>query len=108
MLNVSLNNFLEKILIISSEMSNEIKKLNDKIDNKIDILEKRILSIENKLNITIDNENLVEIKNEIINVDKIEVIKALKYNDYRSFIYIMKLYYKNKTLISIRIIFHFS
>jgi len=99
--NISLNVFLEKMLIISSEMSNGINQLNKKFDDKMDLLEKRILNIENKLNIPNqeleqkETINLLEIKSEILNIDKKEVLKALKYNDYRSFMYIFKLYYKN-------------
>jgi len=98
---VSLNIFLEKMLIISSELSNGINQLNKKFDDKMDILEKRILNIENKLNIPnkeLEQKeviNLVEVKSEILNIDKKEILKALKYNDYRSLIYIFKLYYKN-------------
>lgn len=98
---VSLNIFLEKILIISSELSNGINQLNKKFDTKMDMLEKRISNIENKLNIPNQEleqkeiENLVEVKSEVLNIDKKEILKALKYNDYRSLIYIFKLYYKN-------------
>ena len=98
---VSLNIFLEKILIISSELSNGMNKLNEKFDDKMDMLEKRILNIENKLNIPNQEfeqkeiQNLVEIKSEILDIDKKEIFKVLKYNDYRALIYIFKLYYKS-------------
>lgn len=99
------NNLLfDKILNICTIISNDINKLNIKVDNSISKLEERILRIENKLNedCTQKNkidiiENLVDIKKEFLNIDKKDVYTALKYNDYRSFIYIIRIYYKNKT-----------
>ena len=79
---------------------NEILKKQETILTKIDCLENRIKNIEKKLdckyNINIQSDNLKEIKVENLNVPKEEVLKALKYRDYRSVMYIFKYVYKNK------------
>jgi hypothetical protein len=89
-----INNFLEKI-----------SKITDEILKKIDKLEERITNIETKIenNKLVEKkeenlmcENLRELKKEDLNIDEKDVIQALKYKDYRSIIFIFKLYYKNK------------
>jgi len=89
---------LEEILSISSKMYQEQQM----IISKLTILETRILNIEknminNKNNESIEcNESLKDIKLENLEIDSEDVIKALKYRDYRSIIYIVRLFYKNK------------
>ena len=89
------NNILEDILNISSKIFDNQNKILDKISK----LEERIIHIENNIEISINsikNENLKELKNELLDINKSDVIKALLYRDYRSVIYIFKFYYKNK------------
>jgi len=101
--------FLEKILFISSKIKEDQQKIIDKIDE----LDKRMTLIENKVDITIQlakkgkcnpdlfnsvpEENIVELKRETLNISENETVKALNYRDYRSVLYLFKLYYKNKT-----------
>ena len=105
---ISQSEFLEKILSISSK----IKEDQEKIIDKIELLEKRMLLIENKVDLSISiskkgknlndllnitqDDNIVELKRETINISENDIVKALNYRDYRSVIYLFKLYYKNK------------
>ena len=57
--------------------------------NKLNNIEKKLLK-DNNTSLTI------ELKHEVLKIDNIDISKALKYRDYRSIIYIFKLYYKNK------------
>jgi hypothetical protein len=92
----------EKILFISNNLFEKIDNLDKKFDDKIDILEKKIICIENKIEYSKTNknieqiENLKELINEDLNIEKKDVLKALSYRDYRSLTYILKLYYKNE------------
>jgi hypothetical protein len=87
------------------EILDEINNISSKIINKLDSLENRVTKIEKKIdminnkNITnqIIDENLVELKQEDLNIDQSDVFKAIEYRDYRSIMYIFKLYYKTKT-----------
>ena len=74
------------------------------INDKFNDMSKTIISIEhkimssNKSDSNIEIENLRELKNESISeIDKKDILKALNYKDYRSIIYLFRLYYKNKT-----------
>jgi hypothetical protein len=89
---------LEEILSISSKINEEQQLIISKLTN----LENRILIIEKNIVIkknSEDNEyydSLKDIKLENIEINSEDVIKALTYRDYRSIIYIFKLFYKNK------------
>jgi hypothetical protein len=102
------NTFLEKILFISSKIKEDQQKLIDKIEG----LEQRMILIENKVDLTMHlvkkgkynpdllnttpEENIVELKRENLNISENDIVKAINYRDYRSVIYLFKLYYKNK------------
>lgn len=104
----SQSEFLEKILNISSK----IKEDQENIINKIELLEKKMILIENKVDLSIaiakksknlsgllntePDDNIVELKRETINVSENDIVKALNYRDYRSVIYLFKVFYKNK------------
>jgi len=92
--NVSNNNDINKNIL------DEILSISSKILEKMNNLEERIERIEKKLDIKVDNElsliNLKELKKEDLNVNKDDVLKVLKYRDYRSILYIFKQVYKNK------------
>jgi len=104
----SQSEFLEKILTISSK----IKEDQENIINKIELLEKRMILIENKVDLSIalakksknlaglldiePDDNIKELKRETINISENDIVKALNYRDYRSVIYLFKLFYKNK------------
>jgi len=87
------------------EILDEINNISSKIIDKLNSLEDRVKKIEKKIdminnkNITnqIIEENLVELKQEDLNIDQSDVLKAIQYRDHRSIIYIFKLYYKTKT-----------
>ena len=88
---------LEEILNISSKLFDGQKE----IINKLDTLEKRIISIEKKIETSMNSdsviEDLVDLKKESLNIDKEDALKALYYKDYRSIVYIFRMFYKNKT-----------
>lgn len=89
---------LEEILSISSKMYEEQQLIISKLTNletRILIIEKNIVTQKNSENIEII-ESLNEIKLENLEIDSNDVIKALTYRDYRSIIYIVRLFYKNK------------
>ena len=106
--NLDQPNFLEKILSISSK----IKEDQENLINKIDSLEKRMILLENKVDLSIalakksknlnglfdieQDDNIVELKRETINISENDIVKALNYRDYRSVIYLFKVFYKNK------------
>jgi hypothetical protein len=85
---------------------NQITILLDKVLEKIDLLDKRLKSLEEKfessniINKELSTNNLKELKKEELDVNKEDVLKALQYRDYRSVLYIFKLIYKNKDKIN--------
>ena len=86
---------LEEILSISSKMYEEQQLIISKLTN----LETRITVIEKNIFIKKNNEcneSLKDIKLENLEIDSKDVITALTYRDYRSIIYIFRLFYKNK------------
>ena len=75
----------------------------EKILNKLNDFEERLSSLERKIDLVIPLlkndvaiENLKELKNEDLIVEKDDVLKALSYRDYRSLIFIFRICYKNK------------
>ena len=99
---ISKNNIiLEKIMDISSKIYNDQHEILVKINS----LEERVISIEKKLELSLNSkllnnfpiDSLKELKKEDLVIDKKDILKALSYRDYRSIIYIFRLYYKNKT-----------
>lgn len=86
-------------------MEFNIEKIIEKIDdlsitiiNKLDTLESRISNIEQRLgysNKFLKDENIKELKREIITIQQKDIYTAIKYRDYRSIIYIFKIIYKN-------------
>lgn len=79
----------------------KIFKISEEILNKLNNLDERVTFIEKKIEISLlksskSTENLKELKKEDIIIDKVDVLKALKYRDYRSVVYIFRQYYKNK------------
>lgn len=92
-----------KIIKIKNSDSNILL---EKMYDMLIKLDLRVQNIENKLEQSLFNKNsndpllfknLIELKHEIMIVDDNEVIKALSYRDFRSILYIFKLYYKNKS-----------
>ncbi len=73
------------------------------ITSKLISLETRIHNLEScfkTININkIENkeENIIELKKEMLDIDMENIKKAIIYKDYRSIIYLFKLYYKTKT-----------
>ena len=89
------NNLLEKIYYQNEMILNKINFLEEKINN----IELNIINYNNSdknNNVSCNNINIIELKKEELNIDIKDVLKAICYRDYRSIIYIMKLYYKNK------------
>jgi hypothetical protein len=92
-----------KIIKIKNSDSNILL---EKMYDMLIKLDLRVQNIENKLEQSLFNKNsndpllfknLIELKHENMIVDDNEVIKALSYRDFRSILYIFKLYYKNKS-----------
>ena len=96
------SSFLQKIITISSKINEDQQKILEKIN----ILEKRIINIETK----IDNSTkltLQQIKGsgeDYFDIRRMELekvmsmedsLKALTYRDYRAVMYLFKKYYKN-------------
>ena len=93
----SQSTILEELMKISSKMIEN----HAEILNKLDSLEKRIVNVEKKIELTSKEdytvEDLIELKREKINVTKNDALKALSYRDYRAVLYIFRQFYKNKT-----------
>lgn len=87
--------FLEEIFNISSKIYDSQQKILERLDT----LETRIIDLEKSIK-PYKNDNdiqdLKELKYENLCVDKKDVDKALSYADYRSVIHIFRLIYKNK------------
>lgn len=93
----SQSNILDELLKISSKLFDG----QTEILNKLESLEKRIINIEKKIELTTKDdgvvEDLIELKRENIDINKSDALKALSYRDYRAILYIFRQYYKNKT-----------
>ena len=91
------NNNLELI-------ENNLKDLLNNIVFKLNNIEERLNKLERNNSSNFDkteiNENIIELKKELINIDDNTIKKALLYKDHRSVLYIFKSYYKNKTNIT--------
>jgi len=92
---------LRRIMFRSEMMLNEIFRKMDSMCNRIENIENRLHLIENnsKFNYTeFDGEiiKIKEIKNEIYDLSEEDVIRILKFRDYRSYILIFKLYYQTR------------
>jgi hypothetical protein len=95
-------NILEEIKNISSKIFEDQKNILDKIN----LLDERMLCIENAMiNIKVSSnskntdtniDGMVNFRIEKLNVDKDDVIKFMSYRDYRAIICIFRLVYKNK------------
>jgi hypothetical protein len=90
----------EKIINITEELNGKLNILNDTVNDKFEELDRKISIIETKINIqneekTEQIEDLKELIREKLDIDKKDVLKALSYRDYRSILFIFKLYYKN-------------
>ena len=83
---------LNKLSNISIEILDKINKL----DERITSVEKKIELVLPLLNNNISMENLKELKNEELEINKNEIIRALLFRDYRSIIHIFRIFYKNK------------
>ena len=91
---------------IETKLNNYDKFIND-IQNNFSNLEVKINNLENKIKIVIskkdieeeniEDENIIELKKEIIDIPLEIVEKSLVYKDYRSVIFLFKYFYKNKT-----------
>lgn len=90
------DNILEEILSISSKLYEDQKQILSKLES----LEKRIINIERKVELSSKDEHsiedLVELKKTDLNIDKSNVLKVLSYRDYRSVLQIFRQVYKNK------------
>ena len=89
---------LNELKILSSIFLDNIKKIDTKVDDvltRIKKLEDKVEFIEKYQNQS-DIKKIKELKFEVMNISDSDAIKALNYRDYRSVLYIFKLYYKNK------------
>ena len=85
-------------IIMSQPTLEEIFNICSKILEKLDNLETRVSKLEENAGVKIDSlENLVELKEEDLELSKDEVLKELKYRDYRSVLNIFRKIYNNKT-----------
>lgn len=103
--NLNIELMFNKILEITTDLNNKLNLLDKKFDEKMIVFEKRMTDIENsmiaskimkKTDEEHECENLKELIYEDLNIDKKDVLKAMSYRDYRSILYIFKLYYKNE------------
>lgn len=89
---------LNELKILSSNFLDNIKKIDVKVDDvltRIKKLEDKVEFIE-KYQHQSDIKKIKELKFELMNIPESEAIRALNYRDYRSVLYIFKMYYKNK------------
>ena len=76
----------------------EIYNICSKILEKLDNLETRVSKLEScEMKEGIHIENLIELKEENLELSKEDVLKGLKYRDYRSVLNIFRKIYNNKT-----------
>jgi hypothetical protein len=87
---------------------NEILNVTAKIENDQQLIFSKLKNLENRINNIDKNigsknkidqdyiEDLKDLKKEKIELGEEEFFNAIKYKDYRSVLYIFKLYYKNK------------
>jgi hypothetical protein len=105
--NLNVELMFKKILEITTDLSNKINILDKKFDDKMNTFEKRMTDMENgmiasklmkKNDEQYECENLKELiyQDLDLDIDKKDVMKAMSYRDYRSMLYIFKLYYKNE------------
>ena len=92
----TLQDTIEKNFKEHSECLNNITSKLISLETRIHNLEScfktiNINKIENK------EENIIELKKEMLDIDMENIKKAIIYKDYRSIIYLFKLYYKTKT-----------
>lgn len=91
---------IEKYLNEYKENIKELKEKMNSLESKVKILETNLQMLskskDNELN-NIPQLDIVELKKESIDVDNEVIKKAILYKDYRSILYIFKMYYKNKT-----------
>ena len=85
---------------IVSKIDYEIVQLNEKLRRVEETLETRIDTLERKLfkALKLDDEDdiFVELRKEMIQIDKEEVIRNLKFNDARSIVNLFRKYYYKK------------
>jgi hypothetical protein len=85
---------------IVSKIDYEIVQLNEKLRRVEESLETRIDTLERKLfkALKLDDEDdiFVELRKEMIQIDKEEVIRNLKFNDARSIVNLFRKYYYKK------------
>jgi len=97
--NNKIEKMLEKLISITSNLNDKFTELDITVNNKFDEIEKRLINIETNKLIKNGNseciEDLKELIKESLDIDMKDVIKALKYRDYRSILTLFKLYYKN-------------
>lgn len=91
---------LQRIMMRTEMMMGEIFRKLDTISQRIENVEDRLTHIEEcqKYSYAEFNGEIIkikEIKSESYDISESEVIKALVYQDYRSFIYIFKSYYRS-------------
>ena len=100
--NTNIEKMFERILNITEQLNSKIDNLDKKINDKMEELNYKVsklelsLNISNNSNTTEECENLRELVKEKINIDKKDVLTALSYRNYRSILYIFRLYYKNE------------
>ena len=86
-------------MLWNQTMLDQLFKKVDHVSKRIEVIEDKITRFETNSRICVtefegDILRIREIKNERIYVDDDEIMKALTYKDYRSFLYIFKLYYQ--------------
>ena len=85
---------------IEKNFKEHLECLNN-ITSKLISLESRICNLESCFTTMNNNENkegnIIELKKDMLDIDLENIKKAIIYKDYRSIIYLFKLYYKTKT-----------
>jgi len=76
-----------------TNLNNRIRVLENVVESKINNLEIKILKLLKKDD---ETDTFIELKKEVIHMDKNDVIRNLKFNDHRSVVNLFKMYFYKK------------
>ena len=88
--------FIQKLMKSIEDQNNKILEKLGKLEERMSNLEWKVENVIQEKSDYYNSETLKELKSENIELDRKDVLKALKYRDYRSAVCIFRLYYKNK------------